>query len=88
MKKTGELLAERIKQEGMSQMKLSDEVGVSRAMLSAIATGKAALPVAVAARIGQVLGLGFGEELLIAQAGERKARDLALYNELVKEQQQ
>ena len=86
MKKAGELLAERIKQEGMSQMKLADEVCVSRAMLSAIATGKAALPVAVAARIGQVLGLGFGEELLIAQAGERKARDLALYNELVKEQ--
>ena len=85
MKKAGELLAERIKQEGMSQMKLADEVCVSRAMLSAIATGKAALPVAVAARIGQVLGLGFGEELLIAQAGERKARDLALYNELVKE---
>lgn len=88
MKKAGELLAERIKQEGMSQMKLADEVCVSRAMLSAIATGKAALPVAVAARIGQVLGLGFGEELLIAQAGERKARDLALYNELVKERQQ
>ena len=87
MKKAGELLAERIKQEGMSQMKLADEVCVSRAMLSAIATGKAALPVAVAARSGQVLGLGFGEELLIAQAGERKARDLALYNELVKEQQ-
>ena len=86
MKKAGELLAERIKQEGMSQMKLADEVCVSRAMLSAIATGKAALPVAVAARIGQVLGLGFGEDLLIAQAGERKARDLALYNELVKEQ--
>ena len=86
MKKAGELLAERIKQEGMSQMKLADDVGVSRAMLSAIVTGKAALPVAVAARIGQVLGLGFGEELLIAQAGERKASDLALYNELIKEQ--
>lgn len=83
-KTVGELLTEAMRSEGITQAGLGHIVGVSTAMISAVCNGKSPLPVALAARIGQELGLGFGEELVRRKYDIALARDLDLYNNLTK----
>jgi hypothetical protein len=54
-------------------------------MVNNVCNDKAPVPVALAAKIGQVLGLEFGESLIIEQHRVRIHKDLAEYGQLVKE---
>lgn len=86
MKTAGQLLTEQIQAAGITQSVLGRDTGVSTAMISSVCTGKSALPVQLAARIGQILGLDFGEMLIKRQHEIALSKALAEYNELIKEQ--
>ena len=86
MKTAGQLLTERMQAAGITQSEVGRDTGVSTAMISSVCTGKSALPVRLAARIGQELGLEFGEKLLRRQHEIALDKALAEYDKLTKEQ--
>ena len=81
----GKMIKVRLIENGASIGGFAKTIGISSTMLSLIITGRQNLTVNVAAKIGQELGVGFGEELLKMQSRERLASDLEQYNKLIKE---
>ncbi len=85
-KTVGELLTEQMQAAGITQSILGRDTGVSTAMISSVCTGKSALPVSLAARIGEILGVDFGEMLLKRQHETALNKALELYGKLTKGQ--